>query len=158
MEGEMKLKPGQVNILTADFATPGMLTLDIKELDTLKVNFKVEGQKDLDQNAANQVVKERLASKKPHEIYKGYADVPMNTDNAWIETTVVNIHDEDGKLFDGVSILAGPKARFVTWQTLSTDLPLWGPHAYFLRLVEKHVKDNYSVTTDTTPTSELRPT
>ena len=32
------------------------------------------------------------------EVYKGYADDPRNTDNAWIETAAFNYHDEDGSI------------------------------------------------------------
>lgn len=32
------------------------------------------------------------------QVYQGYADDPRNTDNAWIETTAVNYHDETGML------------------------------------------------------------
>ena len=34
--------------------------------------------------------------KSGRELYKGYVDDPRNTDNAWMETVVVNFHDEDG--------------------------------------------------------------
>ena len=30
------------------------------------------------------------------EIYRGYVDDPRNTDNAWMETVVINFHDETG--------------------------------------------------------------
>lgn len=32
------------------------------------------------------------------ELYRGYVDDPRNTDNAWIETVVVNFHDNDDRL------------------------------------------------------------
>lgn len=32
------------------------------------------------------------------ELYRGYVDDPRNTDNAWMETVVVNFHDNDGYL------------------------------------------------------------
>lgn len=32
------------------------------------------------------------------QVFEGYADDPRNTDNAWIETTAFNYHDEDGSL------------------------------------------------------------
>lgn len=31
-------------------------------------------------------------------VYKGYVDDPRNTDNSWMETEVVNFHDETGLL------------------------------------------------------------
>lgn len=36
------------------------------------------------------------------ELYRGYVDDPRNTDNAWMETVVVNFHDSDGCLNDVV--------------------------------------------------------
>lgn len=32
------------------------------------------------------------------ELYRGYVDDPRNTDNAWMETVVVNFHDNNGYL------------------------------------------------------------
>lgn len=32
------------------------------------------------------------------ELYRGYVDDPRNTDNAWVETVVVNFHDSEGVL------------------------------------------------------------
>ncbi len=37
-------------------------------------------------------------------MYKGYADDPRNTDNAWIETRAVNYHDEDGHILRNFTI------------------------------------------------------
>ena len=35
------------------------------------------------------------------QVYEGYADEPRNTDNAWIETAVLNIHlDSAGSLMN----------------------------------------------------------
>lgn len=41
---------------------------------------------------------EKIWSEKSVTIYNGYVDDPRNTDNAWIETTVINIHDSDNIL------------------------------------------------------------
>ena len=38
---------------------------------------------------ADHIVSRRLA---PRLVYRGYVDDPRNTDNAWIETTVVAFH------------------------------------------------------------------
>lgn len=37
------------------------------------------------------------------ELYRGYVDDPRNTDNAWMETVVMNFHDEQG-IFDKVEL------------------------------------------------------
>jgi ADP-ribose pyrophosphatase len=41
------------------------------------------------------------------EIYKGYVDDPRNTDNAWMETTAYNFHDEDDSVFKNFTLSAG---------------------------------------------------
>lgn len=38
---------------------------------------------------------EKIWSQKSQTIYKGYVDDPRNTDNAWMETRVINFHDWD---------------------------------------------------------------
>ena len=43
------------------------------------------------------------------KVYKGYVDDPRNTDNAWMETTAYNFHDESG-IFDTVKFDAGDDA------------------------------------------------
>ena len=35
------------------------------------------------------------------QIYRGYVDDPRNTDNAWMETVVINFHDEIGDKVKG---------------------------------------------------------
>ena len=40
-------------------------------------------------------------------MYKGYADDPRNTDNAWLETRVVNYHDEDGTILENFQLRVG---------------------------------------------------
>lgn len=37
-------------------------------------------------------------------MYKGYADDPRNTDNAWIETMAINYHDETGTYLKNLKI------------------------------------------------------
>ena len=32
------------------------------------------------------------------QLYQGYADDARNTDNAWLETRVINYHDDTGKI------------------------------------------------------------
>jgi len=59
------------------------------------------------------------------EIYKGYVDDPRNTDNAWMETTAVNFHDEDGTLFSLFNLHAGDDAGEAKWVTYSWDTDLY---------------------------------
>lgn len=47
------------------------------------------------------------------QIYKGYVEDPRNTDNAWIETTVYNFHDDDGRVLDNMELTAGTCIRSI---------------------------------------------
>jgi hypothetical protein len=42
--------------------------------------------------------------------FTGYCDDPRNTDVAWMETSVMNFHDEDGKAFGTFKLHAGDDA------------------------------------------------
>lgn len=59
---------------------------------TLKREFTEEALNGVDDNEL-----EALWSKGV-SIYKGYVDDHRNTDNAWMETEVVNFHDDSGLL------------------------------------------------------------
>lgn len=78
-------------------------------------------------------------SQKGQELYKGYADDARNTDNAWLETCVVNYHDDDGTILQHFEPRAGPGTKAVSWLTASSKLALHGLHLYFVKLAaEKH--------------------
>ena len=47
-----------------------------------------------DQRTAKQLERLRFGAS---QFYEGYLDDPRNTDNAWLEATVVCYHEEDGK-------------------------------------------------------------
>ncbi|XP_025081227.1 transient receptor potential cation channel subfamily M member 2-like isoform X2 [Pomacea canaliculata] len=75
-------------------------------------------------------------SKHGEELYKGYADDARNTDNAWLETHVINYHDDD--LFRNVELRATPAVEAVAWCAISNSTA-HGSHMYFLKLAaEKH--------------------
>ncbi|XP_005103021.1 ADP-ribose pyrophosphatase, mitochondrial [Aplysia californica] len=117
---------------TKQWSFPGGMRRDDKNhFAALKVNFKAKG---LSQEKSTEKVKQKLEPLKK-EVYSGYTDVPLNTDNAWMETTVANFHAEDDVIFRDINILAGHDSNYVKWQTVSTDLPLWGSQTYFLKLV-----------------------
>ena len=42
------------------------------------------------------------------QVYVGYVDDPRNTDNAWIETTALNFHDENGETLRSVELKVQP--------------------------------------------------
>jgi quinol monooxygenase YgiN len=67
-------------------------------------------------------------------LYRGYVDDRRNTDNAWMETTCVSIHDESGDLFQLFPLSSGDDAIDVTWIEYSNDLSLYANHVHFLAL------------------------
>ncbi|XP_035828049.1 transient receptor potential cation channel subfamily M member-like 2 isoform X2 [Aplysia californica] len=106
------------NILKADFSEDVHGTL----LDNPEAKREIMAQ--LDQLAAL-----------GHEVYNGYADDPRNTDNAWLETRVVNYHDAEGKILHHFNLRAGDEVELVTWQTIGSHSNLHGAHSFFLKLV-----------------------
>lgn len=71
------------------------------------------------------------------EIYKGYADDPRNTDNAWLETIAFNYHDDTGEILSKSTLRAGANAFGVTWHTVSSKTPLYAGHMVYLQRVAK---------------------
>ena len=77
---------------------------------TLKREFMEEATDSLGKNElARSEIEKHLEEffKVGLEIYKGYVDDPRNTDNAWMETTVFNFHDEDDKVLGNLKLSAG---------------------------------------------------
>jgi len=72
-------------------------------------------------------------------IYKGYVDDPRNTDNAWMETEAVNMHDETGELTKNLKLEAGDDAAKVKWVRLDRDYKLYASHEKILQtVIKKH--------------------
>ncbi|VDM10081.1 unnamed protein product [Wuchereria bancrofti] len=71
------------------------------------------------------------------ELYRGYVDDPRNTDNAWMETVVVNFHDNDGYL-NNVTLRAGDDAIKLRWITVSLGQKLYASHEDFIKLLAQH--------------------
>lgn len=53
------------------------------------------------------------------QLYKGYADDARNTDNAWLETHVINYHDDD--LFRNVELRVGQSCIFFVLDSVQLD-------------------------------------
>lgn len=85
----------------------------------------------------NNAIKSTLENffKTGEEVYKGYVNDPRNTDNAWIETTAFNFHDDDGKIFNRVKLEAGDDATGVRWIDINKDVVLYASHSYFVKKV-----------------------
>ena len=73
------------------------------------------------------------------QVYEDYADDPRNTDNAWIETTAFNYHDDDGSLTGSLALRAGEGATGVAWREISSRQQLYGVHlALLYKVAEMH--------------------
>jgi hypothetical protein len=46
------------------------------------------------------------------QLYQGYADDYRNTDNAWLETSVVNYHDDTGEILTNFELRVRAEALF----------------------------------------------
>ncbi|XP_064546301.1 ADP-ribose pyrophosphatase, mitochondrial [Drosophila montana] len=62
-------------------------------------------------------------------VYSGYVDDFRNTDNAWMETTALNFHDEDGTKVGQLQLEAGDDATNVRWTDINANLKLHANHA-----------------------------
>ncbi|CAF1272667.1 unnamed protein product [Rotaria sp. Silwood1] len=71
-------------------------------------------------------------------IYKGYVDDPRNTDNSWMETEAVNMHDETGELTKNLKLEAGDDAKKVKWYLLDRDHHLYASHEKIIQTVIKN--------------------
>ena len=56
-------------------------------------------------------------------IYKGYVEDALNTDNAWIESVVVNFHDDSGTILTDDVVLAKP-GYTLAWTALHEELDI----------------------------------
>jgi ADP-ribose pyrophosphatase YjhB (NUDIX family) len=83
-----------------------------------------------------EAIKQRLddmfSPEKVTHIYDGYVDDPRNIDNAWMETTAVNVHDPDGSVFDEFELESGDDAAAAKWATYTPGMTLFASHTSFL--------------------------
>merc|ERR1712113_1229268 len=81
-------------------------------------------------------------------IYEGYVDDPRNTDNAWVETTAYNFHDETGENVAKFNLKAGDDAKKVKWMTVNDKLELLASHKDFMKEVAKLHDAHWETTAD----------
>ena len=62
---------------------------------------------------------------------------PRNTDNAWIETVVVNFHDESGQTLARFQLQAGSDAGGVVWTEAHSHMDIYPSYVYFIEEVVK---------------------
>ncbi|XP_076236007.1 ADP-ribose pyrophosphatase, mitochondrial [Calliopsis andreniformis] len=108
---------------------------------TLKREFMEEAMNSLGKDKGEREELERSIRgffENGEEIYKGYVDDPRNTDNAWMETVVLNFHDENGSIVGRIALTAGDDARNVKWMIVNRKLNLYANHSEFIKkTVEK---------------------
>jgi ADP-ribose pyrophosphatase len=80
----------------------------------------------------------------PSVVYKGYVDDPRNTDNSWMETTVMHFHCSK-ELGEMLPLQAGDDASHVRWLTLDSpldadSLKLYADHGRFLMMAMDKLK------------------
>lgn len=68
------------------------------------------------------------------EIYAGYVDDPRNTDNAWMETTAFNFHDENGTNVEHFRFKAGDDAKNLKWIDINGNLNLYASHKEIVQI------------------------
>jgi ADP-ribose pyrophosphatase len=71
------------------------------------------------------------------EIYNGYIDDPRNTDHAWLESSAVNFHDEEGTFLSKLKFEAGDDAIGIHWIEADRNLKLYASH---VKLIEATAK------------------
>ena len=96
---------------TGEWAIPGGM---VEPGDTVSLTLKKEfGEEALNSLEASEeekvAIQDQLNKLFQHgeTVYEGYVDDPRNTDNAWMETVAVNIHDTTGTVFDKFDLKAG---------------------------------------------------
>jgi ADP-ribose pyrophosphatase len=126
---------------TGEWAIPGgMVEAGDTVSLTLRKEFGEEALNTLEASPEERKHTEELLSKlfaNGTVIYRGYVDDPRNTDNCWMETVVMNFHDEDGSVFDKFELHAGDDAVGVKWTPITPELTLFASHTDFVRDVYK---------------------
>lgn len=76
-----------------------------------------------------------IFDEKSHFLYQGYIKDNRNTDNAWIEGCVSNVHDSDNKDFLSYHLRPGDGAQAAKWLMVHMDMTFDPTHKEFMRLV-----------------------
>jgi|GEM_PF-3926587 len=73
-------------------------------------------------------------------IYQGYVDDPRNTDNAWMETSVIHVHLNENQA-NTQQIQASDDAKQAEWRPITKTLvdSLYASHPHFVRLTLKYI-------------------
>lgn len=124
---------------TSEWAIPGGM-VDYGEAVSLTLRRELEeetGNVSDEHKKERKIILDKLFTDGPHKklVYKGYVDDPRNTDNAWMETTVVAfLCSED--VVKNLKVKAGDDAKNVDWITCDNSdnryMNLYASHKYFV--------------------------
>lgn len=109
---------------------------------TLEREFAEEAMNLLEKTPAEKAALKALvegAFRDPRVLYEGYVDDHRNTDNAWMETTVYLVYDQDGSTVGNFPLEGGDDAKDARWATVSSDLELYASHRDFLKIAAEHI-------------------
>lgn len=112
---------------------------------TLKREFAEEALAEVDPSIRSDVMAKLDAafSAGGEMLYQGYTDDPRNTDCAWMETTAVHFHDEDGSSFGAFPLHAGDDAGQVQWALYTPTRQLYGDHRTYIDLAYNNLVAKY---------------
>ncbi|XP_071035737.1 ADP-ribose pyrophosphatase, mitochondrial isoform X2 [Parasteatoda tepidariorum] len=93
----------------------------------------------IDMKKLSNEVQEALRSffKCGKQVYKGYVDDPRNTDNAWIETTAINFHDDSGSNTENIILDARDDAVDAAWIDIVPEMSIYPPHYALIECLKK---------------------
>lgn len=72
-------------------------------------------------------------------LFCGVVDDHRNTDNAWMETAAVHVHDDTGDIFKHWAMTAGDDAAGVRWIEYDVNMCLYSGHQHFLALAHQRL-------------------
>ncbi|CAI5440881.1 unnamed protein product [Caenorhabditis angaria] len=118
-----------------EWAIPGgMVDAGENVSETLKREFSEEAMSGVNVDAKDL----KKLWENGRELYRGYVDDPRNTDNAWMETVVVNFHDSEN-ILKNIKLQAGDDAIALRWIELDSDVPLYASHRHFIDLLKNNL-------------------
>jgi ADP-ribose pyrophosphatase len=120
---------------TGEWALPGGMTEGKPITDTLLQEFMEEATSELSPHDVVQEKLEALFLNSGKLVFQGVVDRdPRNTDNAWMETTVVHFHLDDPVL-KNMDLQAGDDAVGVSWVDVTPGMPLYANHSEFVGMI-----------------------
>lgn len=121
------------------FALPGgMVDYGESISQTILREFNEEALGGLHTDEINNVTKElkRMMNETYEQIYCGYVDDRRNTDNAWMVTTCIHMHDNTGTVFDKFPLKGGDDALHAFWMKYHPsfkNFALYASHADWVK-------------------------